>query len=230
MWLWKTSGGFGEIWMRTRRSLQRPEAEDQRGSGGGFGKGLAAGGGPAFHRGGRTFWLCGALWHQRSALIPDEDERQVDFLHCSETECVREKAAVHSSVPWTLILEHPCTKRTSGFGALIETTLLGKRLDLLTRCQRVRGVLEFPRGCEPAYVSFSELKSPRVLLVWTLLAAGVEQNQFTKPSAAPRRIFISPGIETDFHFMILIIIRTRVFHARHVQPRRLLSVGASLSF
>lgn len=82
--------------------------------------------------------------------------------------------------------EHPCTKRTPGSGALVETTLL--RNSWLVESLSVA----FQR-LKPARVSPSELESPRLRLRW---------GRSHQPSAAARRILISPRTETSFHLMI----------------------------
>lgn len=59
----QVAGGSSSIRNRRRRFVEV------------CGAGLQTGGGPGFHRGGRTLWRCGALRHQRSALIPGRRRR-----------------------------------------------------------------------------------------------------------------------------------------------------------
>lgn len=71
-----------------------------------------------------------------------EGGEEAGRLFCSAQ---RERERLHSTPPsWTVGIEHPCAKRTFGFGAQIETSALleKKNLPLLTYRQGLRAVLK----------------------------------------------------------------------------------------
>lgn len=81
-----------------------------------------------FHRGGRTFWLRGALRHQRSALIPGvEEEKQVDYLHRSARERLQTASPPRKS-------RHRASMWQADFGigsADLDKSTAGKKFDSL---------------------------------------------------------------------------------------------------
>lgn len=111
---------------------RKPEYGDQRGSGlGGMEEVLERSGDgrrSGFHRGGRTFWLRGALRHQRSALIPGvEEEKQVDYLHRSARERLQTASPPRKS-------RHRASMWQADFGigsADLDKSTAGKKFDSL---------------------------------------------------------------------------------------------------